>query len=45
MDILKVGNEYCEQSRKNVENELGYYFDQICTDRDLINYVANISVV
>lgn len=45
MDILKVGNEYCEQSRKNVENELGYYFDQICTDRNLINYVANISVV
>ena len=45
MDILKVGNEYCEQSRKNVERELGYYLDQICTDRDLINYVSNISLV
>lgn len=45
MNILKNGNEYCEQSRKNVENELGYYLDQICTDRDLVNYVANISIV
>ena len=25
--------------------ELGYYLDQICTDRDLINYVSNISLV
>lgn len=45
MDLLKVGNEYCKNSRKNVENELGYYLDQICTDRDLVNYVANISLV
>lgn len=45
MDILKVGNEYCEQSRKNVEKELGYYLDRVSTDRDLVNYVANISLV
>lgn len=45
IDILKVGSEYCEQSRKNVENELGYYLDRICTDRDLVNYIANISLI
>lgn len=45
MDILKVGNEYCKQSRKNIESELGYYLDRICTDRDLVNYIANISLV
>ena len=45
MDVLKAGNEYCEQSRKNVENELGYYLDQICGDRNLVNYISNISLV
>lgn len=45
MDILKVGNAYCEQSRNNVEKELGYYLDQVCKDRELVNYVANISLV
>lgn len=45
MDILKVGNEYCEESRKNVENELEYYLNRICTDRDLVNYISNISLV
>lgn len=44
-DILIANGEYCEKSRENVESELGYYLDQICTDRDLINYVANISLV
>ena len=45
MDILKVGNKYCEESRKNVETELGYYLDQVCADRDLVNYISNISLV
>ncbi|MXP74075.1 radical SAM protein [Lachnospiraceae bacterium WCA-9-b2] len=45
MDVLKPGNEYCEQSRKNVENELGYYLDQICEDRELVNYISNISLI
>lgn len=45
MDVLKSGNKYCEQSRENVENELGYYLDHICADRDLVNYISNISLV
>lgn len=45
MDILKANNEYCKNSQKNIEVELGYYLDRICTDRDLVNYVSNISLV
>lgn len=45
MDILKTNGEYCEKSRENVATELGVYLDRISTDRDLVNYVANISLV
>lgn len=45
MDILKIDKDYCEKARKEVENELRYYLDHINNDRELINYVANISLI
>ncbi|WP_321835568.1 lachnocin radical SAM maturase [Clostridium butyricum] len=44
-DILNINDDFCEKSRKGVEAELGYYLDNISNDRDLVNYVANISLV
>ncbi|WP_097002967.1 lachnocin radical SAM maturase [Lacrimispora amygdalina] len=44
-DILNINNEFCEKSRKDVERELGYYLDHVNTDRGLVNYVANISLI
>ena len=44
-DILNINDDFCEKSRKGVETELGYYLDNISNDRDLVNYVANISLV
>ncbi|WP_459480287.1 lachnocin radical SAM maturase [Clostridium saccharoperbutylacetonicum] len=43
-DILNINDDFCEKSRKSVENELGYYLDYVNNDRDLVNYVANISL-
>lgn len=45
IDVFQAGSKYCEQSRENIENELGYYLAQICSDRKLINYIANISII
>jgi len=44
-DILNINNDFCEKSRKDVESELGYYLDQVSNDRNLVNYVANISLI
>jgi uncharacterized protein len=44
-DILNVNEEFCEKSRKDVENELGYYLDKVSSDRDLINQVSNVSLI
>lgn len=44
-DILSNSNGFCESSRKEIEAELGYYLDNISNDRNLINYVANISLI
>lgn len=44
-DIFNINNEFCEKSRKDVENELGYYFDKVSRDRGLLNYVSNISII
>lgn len=44
-DILNTNNDFCEKSKKSVEYELGYYLDHINNDRELINYVANISMM
>lgn len=44
-DILNINNDYCEKSRKDVESELGYYLDQVSSNRSLVNYVANISLI
>lgn len=44
-DILNINNDFCEKSRRGVENELGYYLDNVINNRDLVNYVANISLI
>lgn len=44
-DIINNNNDFCEKIKKDVENELGYYLDQVNNDRGLINYVANISLI
>lgn len=44
-DILNEDKVFCEKARKEVEKELGYYLDQINNDRDLVNYIANISLI
>lgn len=44
-DIFSINSDFCEKARKEVENELGYYLDKISKDRDLINYVSNISLI
>lgn len=44
-DILNINHDFCEKSRKEVEGELGYYLEHISNDRDLINYIANISLI
>ncbi len=44
-DILNINHDFCEKSRKDVERELGYYLDHVSNNRDLVNYVANISLI
>ncbi len=44
-DILNIDEEFCEKAKKDVETELGYYLDQVSGDRELINYVSNISLI
>lgn len=44
-DIINIDEKFCEKARKDIEKELGYYLDQVCEDRELINYVANISLI
>ena len=44
-DIINMNDEFCEQCKKDVELELGYYLDHVNADRNLVNYVANISIV
>ncbi len=43
--ILNINDDFCEKSRKDVESELGYYLDHISNNRELVNYVANISLI
>lgn len=45
MDVLSMGQEYCEKSKLNIEKELGYYISRVSPDRDLVNYIANISLI
>lgn len=45
MQILNVGDDFCMRSRKEVEAELGYYLDNINNNKELVNYVANISLI
>lgn len=44
-DIPNINDDFCEKSRKDVENELGYYLDHVINNKGLINYVANISLI
>lgn len=44
-DILNISDEFCEKSRLNVENELIYYLEHIRNNRELINYISNISLI
>lgn len=44
-DVPNINDDYCEQARKDVEMELGYYLNQVSSDRSLVNYVANISLI
>ena len=44
-DIVNINEEFCENARKDVERELGYYLEQISGNRDLVNYVSNISLI
>lgn len=41
MDVLSMKQEYCDQSKENIEKELGYYISRISPDRELVNYIAN----
>ena len=45
MDVLSMKQEYCDQSKENIEKELGYYISRISPDRELVNYIANISLI
>ena len=44
-DILDINEEFCEKARKDVENELSYYLDKVSKNRNLINSVANLSLI
>ena len=44
-DIININDEFCDKARKDVERELGYYLAQISGDRELINYISNISLI
>lgn len=44
-DIININDEFCDKARKDVERELGYYLDKISCDRELINYISNISLI
>nr|WP_286130932.1 lachnocin radical SAM maturase [Clostridium sp. 12(A)] len=44
-DILDNNSDFCEKARKGVEGELGYYLEHVNHDRDLVNYVENISLI
>jgi len=43
-DILNIDDDFCKRAKSQVESELGFYFDNICNKRELINYVSNISL-
>lgn len=44
-DITNINDEFCNKARNDVERELRYYFNQISCDRELINYISNISLI
>ncbi|SCY09280.1 uncharacterized protein SAMN05660668_01384 [Pseudobutyrivibrio sp. AR14] len=44
-DIVVDEEEFCEGARQQVEHEMGYYFERVSNDKDMKNYVANISLV
>lgn len=44
-DILNISDKFCEKSRLNVENELVYYLEHIRNNRELINYISNMSLI
>ena len=44
-DIVVNEEEFCEGAREQVEQEMGYYLERISNDKEMKNYVANISLV
>ena len=44
-DIMNNDSDFCNNVRSDIEKELGYYMDQVSGNRELVNYVANISLI
>ncbi|NSQ70867.1 radical SAM protein, partial [Enterococcus faecalis] len=44
-DVININEEFCKQSRIDIERELSYYLEYVQNNRELLNQIANISLI
>ncbi|HFH8923729.1 TPA: lachnocin radical SAM maturase [Streptococcus agalactiae] len=44
-DIININEEFCKQSKIDIERELSYYLEYVNNNRELLNHISNISLI